>query len=50
MFVLELKITKCIILTFKSLKGCIKIPKGNLDFCNSEFVSGMRLTVHLNIL
>ena len=37
-------------LTFKSLKGWISIPNGNLDFCRSEFVSGIFVKVHLKIL
>lgn len=35
---------------FKSLKGCIKIPKGSLDFCNKLLVSGILFIVQQNIL
>ena len=37
-------------LTDKSLNGCIKIPKGNLDLFNSDCVFGKVVNVHLNNL
>lgn len=37
-------------LTFKSLKGCIKTPRGSLDFCSKEFDSGIFVTVQRKIL
>lgn len=41
---------KNILPTFKSLKGCIKTPKGNLDFCSKEFDTGIFVSVQRNIL
>ncbi len=40
----------CMALTSASLNGCIKIPKGNLDFWRRELVSGTFVNVHLNML
>jgi hypothetical protein len=37
-------------LTLKSLKGWIRIPNGNLDFCRRELDSGIFVKVHLKIL
>jgi hypothetical protein len=46
----ELKLNSNETLTLKSLKGWIRIPNGNLDFCRRELDSGIFVKVHLKIL
>lgn len=49
-FVLKFCQCKDVLLTFKSLNGCIKMPNGSLDFCNNALLSGIFVSVHLKIL